>query len=477
MATSAGFEQRSTQAGATAVNWQSLFEDHLREVDRTTLLALEVCAQQGTNFDTIVFHAGRLTTYHADDLEIPFRTHPHFLRFAPVPGPNHLLIYRPGTSALLLRAAAESYWHASAPALDDWLAQSLEVSEVDDPVVAFSQLGELGRCAFIGADSEMASALGISPDHSELTSLLAALDWYRGTKTPYEVACLREAQRVAGLGHAAVRRGIEDSHSEHQLHLDYLVASQQLDPDLPYPNIIAWDEASAVLHYQKRRTRAPAPGRTFLIDAGARCNGYASDVTRTYCSEGCRSEEAAGSSEFHALLDGMEHLQQGLVKEVRPGLGFIALHRMAQTQVAQLLCEVGVIRAAPADALERGLVFPFFPHGLGHHLGLQVHDVGGRQVEPSGTLRAPPEDCPHLRTTRDLETGHVITIEPGLYFIPTLLEPMRTGATRDLLNWKLLDVLISWGGIRIEDDILVTQNGYENLTRPFVPGHETGSIE
>ena len=449
------------------MNWQALFEDHLRELDRATLSALEVSAAEGMSFDTIVFHAGRLATYHGDDLEVPFRTHPHFLRFAPVPGPDHLLVYRPNRPVQLLRAAAKSFWHAGVAELDDWLQQALEVTEVKDPVTACSRLADLGTCAFIGDDVETASALGIGPNHVEPATLLAALDWQRASKTPYEVACLREAQRVAGLGHAAVRKGMLEQHSEQRLHLGYLEATRQLDPELPYPNIIAWDEASAVLHYQHRRPHAPNPGQSFLIDAGARCNGYASDVTRSYCP----GSEAAGHSEYRALLDGMETLQQDLVNQVRPGLAFVELHRMAEEKIAQLLFDVGIIKLEPAQARERGLVFPFFPHGLGHHLGLQVHDVGGKQIDPSGTLREPPADCPHLRTTRDLATGQVITIEPGLYFIEALLEPLRARVGPELLDWKLLDVMGAWGGIRIEDDVLVTRDGRENLTRPFVPGH------
>jgi Xaa-Pro dipeptidase len=104
-------------------------------------------------------------------------------------------------------------------------------------------------------------------------------------------------------------------------------------------------------------------------------------------------------------------------------------------------------------------------------LGLQVHDVGGRQVSPRGDRREPPASSPALRTTRDLEPGHVVTIEPGLYFIPMLLEPFRSGAAAAAFDWPLIDALAPCGGIRIEDDILVTDGGREDLTRPVVPGH------
>jgi len=108
------------------------------------------------------------------------------------------------------------------------------------------------------------------------------------------------------------------------------------------------------------------------------------------------------------------------------------------------------------------------PHGVGHLLGIQVHDAGGRQINPQGDMQAPPADYPALRNTRTVEKNQVFTIEPGLYFIPQLLNPERgnaDGTARGkLINWKLIDALIPLGGIRIEDNVLVTATGVENLT-------------
>ena len=85
---------------------------------------------------------------------------------------------------------------------------------------------------------------------------------------------------------------------------------------------------------------------------------------------------------------------------------------------------VGVLRVDPSEAILEGLILPFLPHGVGHHLGLQVHDVGGFQITREGQVRRPPDAHPYLRTTRELEVGHVVTVEPGLYFIPLLLDPL-----------------------------------------------------
>ena len=105
-----------------------------------------------------------------------------------------------------------------------------------------------------------------------------------------------------------------------------------------------------------------------------------------------------------------------------------------------------------------GVTRAFFPHGIGHFLGVQVHDVAGKPV-PS------PADAPFLRLMRTLEPGMVVTIEPGLYFIPSLLEPLLSGPLERHINRPLLDELQGCGGIRIEDNVVVTDSGCRNLTR------------
>ena len=108
------------------------------------------------------------------------------------------------------------------------------------------------------------------------------------------------------------------------------------------------------------------------------------------------------------------------------------------------------------------------PHGLGHFLGLQVHDVAGHQAAPEGGTKEPPARHPFLRTTRTIEEGQVFTIEPGLYFIPMLLREHRAGDTAACFDWDLVDRLTPCGGIRIEDNVLVTADGHRNLTRPLI---------
>jgi Xaa-Pro dipeptidase len=446
---------------------RALFEDHVARIVRDTEQALTTARDSGQQYDGIVFHAGTQGYYHADDRTIEFRPAPHFGRFAPVAGPDNLVLFRPGSRPRLLQVVPRDYWYEPPSQPDHPYAEVLDVVVVATSEEAAARLGNVSRCAYVGGDPATARALGIDARAIEPPALLAPLDWARAVKTPYEVACIREAARIAALGHRAVRRGVSQRLSERQLHATFLESAGILESESPYTNIIAWDDRSAILHYQTKRTVPPDPGAVLLIDAGAVRHGYASDITRTYVRNGAHPV-------FRTLLDRMEALQRRLVAGVRPGHSFIELHETAHREIGAMLSEVGILKVSPAEAFERGLTRPFFPHGLGHHLGLQVHDIGGRQVSPTGDRQDPPAHYPYLRTTRKLEPQHVVTIEPGLYFIPMLFDPFRSGRDSGAFDWKQVDALVPCGGIRIEDDILVTDTGQEDLTRPLVPGHRDG---
>jgi len=443
---------------------KGLYTEHLRTLARDTEQALALCRDAGEPYDGIVFHAGKQMMYHADDHPVVFHSVPHFARFAPVPGPDHLLLFRPGAATRLVRVVPRDFWYETAAEPEHPYPEVLAVTQVATPEEAQKQLGDVSRCAYVGNDAATAAALGMPPAAVEPRPLVAALDWNRACKTPYEVTCIRAAARIAARGYAVVRQGAAQQMSERQLHAAYLEATGMLENDTPYTNIIAWDDHAATLHYQTKRTTPPEPGASLLIDAGAVHHGYASDITRTYGRDNLHPV-------FRRALDRMEVMQRQLVAAVGPGVSFVDLHAHAHRGVAAILCDLGILKVDAAAAHERGLTRPFLPHGLGHHLGLQVHDVGGRQASPAGEHSAPPPEYPSLRTTRELAPGHVVTIEPGLYFIPMLLEPFRAGTDAGAFDWKLVDALVPSGGIRIEDDILVTPQGRDDLTRPFVPGH------
>jgi Xaa-Pro dipeptidase len=130
-----------------------------------------------------------------------------------------------------------------------------------------------------------------------------------------------------------------------------------------------------------------------------------------------------------------------------------------------MLVDTGILKCGPEEAFTKELTVPFCPHGLGHLLGIQVHDVGGQQLDIDGHTQSPPEPYASLRLTRPLAQDMVITVEPGLYFIPMLLAKKQANGAP--IDWSLVDLLSPFGGIRIEDNvrILPAGAGVENLTR------------
>ena len=124
------------------------------------------------------------------------------------------------------------------------------------------------------------------------------------------------------------------------------------------------------------------------------------------------------------------------------------------------------VEGVDADGIvKKRISSTFLPHGVGHYIGLQVHDVGGFMADPAGNTIEKPEGHPYLRLTREVEPSMVFTVEPGLYFIEPLLSDLKKSENAKYVNWPKVDAFRKFGGIRIEDDVVVTQSGHENLTR------------
>lgn len=433
-----------------------LYREHVAKLSTAVADALSA-----TGFDALVVQAGTPFRYFADDMDAPFHPTPHFAHWTPLAGPHHLLRVAPGERPRLARVAPEDYWYEQAPLGDPFWAGEYEIVEVPTVEEAWRALAASlsGRWAYVGDAPEAARAHGAADDARNPSALVARLDWNRSYKTAYEIACLEGAAVAAARGHHAARAAFEDGASELAIHQAYVAAVGCVDQDLPYETIIGLDEKGAILHYVGKR--AAVSGAVLLIDAGARHLGYCSDVTRTWT-------RAGAPAAFADLATGMDRLQQELCRAIRPGLAYGDLHERAHVAIGDLLHATGILAVGGEDALAEGLTAPFFPHGLGHFLGIQVHDVAGHQREPAGGRQEPPARFPFLRTTRTIEPDQVFTIEPGLYFIEMLLREHRTGPTRDRFDWALIDALAPYGGVRVEDDVVVTGDGHRNLTRPHL---------
>ncbi len=417
-------------------------------------------ALAANGFDAVVVHGGAAKKRSEfDDQWWPLRATPHFQHWVALHEPGAVLIVRVGRRPTLLRVTAVDFWeHAAAPESDHFVEhfEHVALAAGDD---AKEHL-PTGRVAFVGDEAGLAARWGIEAVNPP--ALVAALDALRVYKTMYELRCLAEANRRAAHGHSALRRAFfEGASSELELHLAYLAVTQQDDPETPYKNIVAYDANAATLHhvaYARRRVGEGGP-RTLLLDAGATCLGYCSDITRTWVRDG----GDATSAVFRGLVEGIEALQLRLCAAVVVGMKYEALHDRAHDEVGALLAATGVVKCSGDEAVSSGLTRAFFPHGLGHSLGLQCHDVGCAVLKPRA-------DNPFLRNTSTIDVGQVFTIEPGLYFIDALLRPVREGDGAHRVDWKLVEALAPFGGIRIEDDVVVTDGaGIDNLTRAVLP--------
>ncbi|CAN5423100.1 Xaa-Pro dipeptidase [soil metagenome] len=427
----------------------------LADLHRTHVTSLQSAYERilsDTGQDAILIHGGSIQLKtNADDQYWPLRATPHFQHWLALSEAEAALLVRPGKKPLLLRPSEVSFWESPAPLPGEFLLESFEVHRYP----SWESLKSLlpARTAFVGDAGARAAILGIEAVNDK--ELVKKLDALRVEKTAYEVACLAEANRIAARGHDRVRDAFFGGEtSELALHLAYLSATSQDDPETPYKNIVALGRHAATLHhvtYAKDASGAPS----LLLDAGATYFGYCSDVTRTWLASG----SGAGASTFRGMLEAADAMQQRLVAGATVGRKYESLHDESHREVSKILHDTKLVRLSIDEIDAKGISRAFYPHGLGHSLGLQCHDVGCATSKPRA-------DNPFLRNTEVIAKDQVFTIEPGIYFIEPLLQALRAEAHGAAVDWVLLDALTPFGGIRIEDDVVVRAEGpVRNLTR------------
>jgi len=426
-----------------------LYPEHLRTLMQRTDKSLAA-----TGFDALVIRAGGAPTLFLDDQDYPYKVNPHFKSWVPITdNPHCFLVYRPGSRPQVLFYQPKDYWHKPASLPQEPWVEAVDISAMPDPAKASAHWANLGRVAVIGPRDAVEEA---DPETLNNPELLTRLHYDRAVKTPYELECMRRASTLGATGHQAALAAFRRGASEYDAQMSYLAACVQREEEMPYNNIVAYNENAAVLHYQHLERRSPDLLRSLLIDAGAQYRGYAADITRTY---------AAAAGRFADLIDATNAAQLRLCDEITAGRDYRDVHLSAHRVLGDVLHETGIIKVNGAEALELRLTGIFFPHGIGHLLGLQVHDVGGVMGDVKGGERQRPEGHPYLRLTRMLEPGVVVTVEPGIYFIDSLLAVAHADERRELIDWAVVDELRPCGGIRIEDNVVATLKAPENLTR------------
>ncbi len=439
----------STKGHAVTDRLAQLYPQHV-----ATVMARATHALERGRCDHLIVPSGAEVYRFLDDTHYPFATNPQFKAWLPLTQHPHCwLSFTPGRKPVLAYMLPADYWHLPPAPPSGWWVEHFDVRVIAEPQAAREHLPrDLSRAAILG---DAGSAIdGVVPNNP--AAVINSLDLARTRKTPYEVECMRRASLLGARAHRAAAAAYRDRRSEYEIHLAYIEGSGQTESELPYANIVALNEHCSTLHYQFQDRTRPREHLSLLIDAGAQVHGYAADITRTY-----------GNTDplFTQLLEGVSREQHALCAHVRPGTDWKALHVDTHRAMARVLKDTGIVRMEPESQLETGVSSVFFPHGLGHFIGLQVHDVGGFLADESGATIAKPDGHPYLRCTRVLEAGNAITVEPGVYFIDMLLAKLKDGPHAKAIDWEKVAHLKRFGGVRIEDDVVVTDGEPENLTR------------
>lgn len=406
-----------------------------------------VAAAWGLDTEVVLVGAGApIHRPGRDDLTYPFEAHSEYLYLTDRDEPGGVLAFDPDDGWVDFVAPitdADRLW-SGAPA-------------TDPPGPTTERLDE-----WLGARRGRRVAwLGSPPGEARFDGGLAeelrfGLSGVRRRKDAVELDRMRAACRATRAAFAAVMPFLREGVSEREAQIELEAEAFRHGAEaMAYDTIIGGGVNSAVLHFPPSARRFHS-GELVLIDAGAQCLGYAADVTRTYAIGG-RLDPA--QQELHAIV---RTAQLAATERCRAGIEWRDVHLTAALAIAEGLTGFGLLRGDPESLVDSGAVWLFFPHGIGHLLGLGVRDAGGT---PLPDRRDDPKPYPNLRIDLPLEPGMVVTVEPGVYFVPALLgDREQRRRHRREVDWDRVETMLEFGGIRIEDDLLITESGHENLT-------------
>lgn len=291
-------------------------------------------------------------------------------------------------------------------------------------------------------------------DTKDFTLLKTAIEECRVIKDGYEVASIIKANQISTIAHTAVLKAVKTAKNERELEglfIERCIANGAREQ--AYHGIFASGEAAATLHYVKNYELLEGK-LNLLLDAGGEFNCYASDITRTFPING------KFSTESRSIYDIVLQMQNVCTTMLKEGVIWDNVHLTAHKIAIEGLLKLGILQGAREDILKSRTSVAFFPHGLGHYLGMDTHDTGGH---PNYHDKDPM--FRYLRVRGALPAGSIITVEPGIYFCRFIIEPYLTDPVHaGYINFEVLNRYWAVGGVRIEDNILITKDGYQNLT-------------
>eukprot|EP00049_Salpingoeca_infusionum_P008617 m.142578 g.142578 ORF g.142578 m.142578 type:complete len:507 (-) comp14063_c0_seq1:1811-3331(-) len=320
-----------------------------------------------------------------------------------------------------------------------------------------------GKNSDSGNFAQPASFEGLDSFTVNKDALFPVIAELRVVKTAAELEVLRYVAQISSEAHVAVMREVRPNFCEYNLeaiflHYIYMYGGCR---HTAYTCICACGPSAAVLHYG----HAGAPndqeikdGQMALLDMGAEYNCFCADITCSYPINGKFTEEQ--KIVYQGVLNAVIAVEEAM----KPGVSWVDMHKLASRKVLEALVKLGCLEGDVDEMMAVHLGGLFMPHGLGHFLGLDTHDVGG--YLPGHPDREPHPGLKSLRTSRLLKENMVLTVEPGCYFIDSEMDKAISDPKfSKFVNVDRLNQFRGWGGVRIEDDVLVTADGIDNFTQ------------
>ena len=414
--------------------------------------------------DGLILLSGGTNVQRNHDVHYPFRQGSHFLWLTGVEeaGCHLLLDPKRGTEVLFVPKIDANYrvWEGHVPGPDEsrklFGVRKVQYADELKDVLATARRGHKRLYAdpkaitFIETVAQDANGLQKLPDELE-----DALSELRAIKDDGEVALLKQASEISGKAHLEVMRRAKPGMREYEVQAIFdsecLKAGSK---HLGYPSIVAAGKNGAVLHY-RRNDAVLRKGEFLLIDAACELKGYGADITRTF------PIGARFSRRQKDIYEIVLEAQKQCIERARPGIISAELHVHSMRVIAEGLKSLKILKGDTENLVTSGAVRLFYPHGIGHMLGLDVHDClgGKKRVLPN------PTGVP-VRFVARLEPGFVITVEPGIYFIDALLNDKEQRAKhKGAVDFSRAASFLSLGGVRIEDDIVIRDGEPLNLTK------------
>ncbi|KAJ2899529.1 hypothetical protein IWW38_000936 [Coemansia aciculifera] len=404
-----------------------------------------VAAHLGASSGVILVNGGETLIHPDSDTEYIFHQDSNFYYLSGIAEPSFAAAYDISTRTAILFvphvSADEAVWVGVPPSLEEYrVAHGFDAAHYTNEVDAV-------------VSSLKANEVFKLPESDKLRK---AVHEARVFKDDCEIAIMRRANQISSAAHTTLMKEAKLGMNEAELRGRFvgLVLAQGCSYEA-YGSIVAGGRNAAVLHYTKNNMALGADD-VVLVDAGGTYGNYASDITRTW-PVGPRFSDKA--REIYAIVLDM---QKAVISACAPHKQWEDMHALAARVAAEGLLRLGMLTGDLESIVENFVVGYFMPHGIGHLIGIDTHDVGGY---PAGTERIDKPGLRYLRARRELLPRMAFTVEPGLYFVDAILaEAKATPAVAQHINFDVVASYRSVGGVRIEDNIVITESGNENLT-------------